>query len=75
MCLGLPVKIVKKKGTAAEVEIEGIRRQVNLLFTPEAKVGDYVLLHAGFAIQVLDDAEARESLELLKQLIESSETN
>jgi hydrogenase expression/formation protein HypC len=73
MCLGLPVKIVKKEGTAAEVEIEGVRRQANLLFTPEAKVGDYVLLHAGFAIQILDETEARESLELIKQLIESDE--
>jgi hydrogenase expression/formation protein HypC len=71
MCLAVPAKVIKKKGTEAEVEIGGVRREANLSFTPEAKVGEYVLLHAGFAMEVLDAREARERLELLKQILES----
>ncbi len=68
MCLGIPVKVIKKKGLAAEVEIEGVKRQANLTLRPEAKVGDYVLLHAGFAIEILDTREAQERLKLLHEM-------
>lgn len=65
MCLAVPVKIVEIEGTRATVDFAGNRRSASLMLVPEARVGDYVLLHAGFAITVLEEAEARESLRLL----------
>jgi len=68
MCLGIPVKVIKKSGQSAEVEVDGVKRQANLSLRPEVKVGDYVLLHAGFAIEVLDRKEAAIRLKLLRQM-------
>ncbi len=56
----------------AEVELGGVMRQVSLMLTPEARVGDYVLVHTGFAITVLGEEEAQETLALLAQLAEAS---
>ncbi len=49
-------------------EIAGVKRKVSIILTPEAKVGDYVLLHTGYAISVIDEAEANETLELLNEI-------
>ncbi len=68
MCVAVPVEILSIDGTEAEVNIEGIRRKASIYLTPEAKVGDYVLLHAGFAIRVVDEKEASETLALLRQI-------
>ena len=68
MCLAVPTRIVSIEGQEAEAEIGGVRRRVSVALTPEARAGDYVLIHAGFAISVLDEQEARESLELFKEL-------
>lgn len=54
------------------VEFGGVRKEIGLQLVPDAKVGDYVLLHAGFAIEKLDEGEARETLRLLEELIEVS---
>ena len=68
MCLAVPTRVVRIFGQEAEAEIGGVLRRVSLAFTPEARVGDYVLLHAGFAISVLDETSARESLDLLEEM-------
>ena len=73
MCLAVPVKIVSMDGDEAETEIAGVRRRVSLVLTPEAKVGDYVLLHTGYAIGVVDEAEAEETLKLLEEIASLSE--
>jgi hydrogenase expression/formation protein HypC len=73
MCLAVPVKIVSIDGDAAETEIAGVRRRVSIAFTPEAKVGDYVLLHTGYAISVIDESEAEETLKLLEEIASLSE--
>lgn len=65
MCLAVPTRVVRIEGDKAEAEIGGVARRVSLAFVPEARVGDYVLIHAGFAISVLDEESARESLDLL----------
>ena len=67
MCLGIPVKVVEKKDFLGIGEIGGVRREIDLRFLEDVKVGDYVILHAGFAIQKLDEKEARETLSLLKE--------
>jgi len=73
MCLAVPVKVVSIDGDEAETEISGVRRRVSIVFTPEAKVGDYVLLHTGYAIGVIDEAEAQETLKLLEEIANLSE--
>lgn len=68
MCLGIPAKIVKIANSVAEVELEGVRRKASLDLLEEAKVGDYVLLHAGFAIQKLSEKDARQTLAMLAEI-------
>jgi len=75
MCLAVPVKIVSIDGDEAEAEIAGVRRRVSIALTPEAKVGDYVLLHTGYAIGVIDEAEAEETLKLLEEIASLSEVH
>jgi len=70
MCLAIPALIKSIEGREAEVEIGGIGRRASLWLTPEANVGDYVLLHAGYAIAVVDEDEAQETLKLLEEMAE-----
>lgn len=72
MCLAVPLRITAIANDLATVEMGGVTRQVSLVLTPEAQVGDYVLVHAGFAINVLDEEEARETLALFAELEEAS---
>jgi hydrogenase expression/formation protein HypC len=73
MCLGIPGKIVSIAPTGlAEVDFSGVRREVSLMLCPEVEVGDYVLVHVGFAIQRLAPDEAQETLQLLDEFLEGS---
>ncbi|MBI4319843.1 MAG: HypC/HybG/HupF family hydrogenase formation chaperone [Chloroflexi bacterium] len=70
MCLGIPARIVSLgDGSGAEVEVGGVRREADLTLVPEARVGDYVLIHVGYAIQRIDEAAALETLRLLRQVL------
>jgi hydrogenase expression/formation protein HypC len=71
MCLAIPAQIKSIHSLEAEVEIGGVGRTISLWLTPEAQVGDYVYVHTGYAISVVDEAEALESLRLLKELAEN----
>jgi len=71
MCLAVPALITNIEGTMAEVELGGVETRISILFTPEAKVGDYVVLHAGYAINTLNTEEAQETLKLLEQLAQT----
>ena len=68
MCLGVPVKIIEKKGKEGIAEFKGVKRRISLELLDEVKVGDYVILHAGFAIQRLDKKEALETLKLFDEI-------
>jgi hydrogenase expression/formation protein HypC len=72
MCLGVPGKIVEKyeKGglLMAKVDFGGVFREACLTYVPEAQVGEYCIIHVGFAISLLSESEARETLDLLKQI-------
>ena len=70
MCLGIPGKVTEIDKNVAKVELGGLLREVSLDLCPEVSIGDYVLIHAGFAIQRLDEEEARETLDLLRQMAE-----
>lgn len=73
MCLAIPALIKRIEDKEAEAEIGGITRRISLWLTPEAKVGDYVLLHTGYAINILDQEEAEETLKLLQEIAEAAE--
>ena len=75
MCLAVPVKVVLIEGSEAKVEISGVKRRVSIMLTPEAKVGDYVLLHTGYAINVIDEAEALETLKILEEMASLDEVH
>ncbi|MCL0103615.1 HypC/HybG/HupF family hydrogenase formation chaperone [Dehalococcoidia bacterium] len=68
MCLAIPALIRTIEGQEAEADMGGISRRISLWLTPEAKVGDYVLIHTGYAISVLDQEEAEETLRLFEEI-------
>ena len=74
MCLAIPVQITSIDGTEAEVEFGGIAQKISVFLTPEARVGDYVLLHTGYAISVLDEEEAQETLRIFEEIALLGET-
>ena len=70
MCLAVPAQIVEREDMVATVDVGGVRRQVSMLLLPEAKIGDYVLIHAGFAMQQIDEEEAKLTWSLLQEMAE-----
>ena len=68
MCLAIPMRITQISGRAAVVELDGITRNIRVDLLDSAGLGDYVLVHAGVAIAVVDEAEALETLSLLRGL-------
>jgi hydrogenase expression/formation protein HypC len=68
MCLAIPVKLVEIKDHIGVVDIGGLKKECRLDLLPDAKIGDYVLLHAGFAIQKLDTQSAEETLKLFEEI-------
>ncbi|HOJ58973.1 MAG TPA: HypC/HybG/HupF family hydrogenase formation chaperone [bacterium] len=75
MCLGIPGKIVSISGEdplyrVGKIDFGGIRKEISLAYVPEAEVGNYVIVHAGFAISVIDEQEANEVFQYLKEMEE-----
>ena len=68
MCLAVPMRIAKIEGDTGELAEAGVIREVSLVLLPEAKIGDYVLVHAGFAIRLVDEDEAQKTLDLIKEI-------
>jgi hydrogenase expression/formation protein HypC len=78
MCLAVPGKILIIEGDdpvfrSGKVSFGGIVKQINLAYVPEAKIGDYVLVHVGFAISIIDEAEAQQVFDYLRQMGELAE--
>ena len=74
MCLAIPSKVVEIREKMATIDLSGVRREVSLLLLPEeAAVGDYVLVHAGFAIQRIDPEAAEEAMRLIKEIAEKED--
>ncbi len=73
MCLAIPMQLVERQELEGTVELGGVRRAVGLALCPEAEVGNFLLIHAGYAIGVVDEEEARETLALLEQVIDDME--
>jgi len=68
VCLAIPMRVKEKTGSVAQVEQRGLIQNVNIELVPDVNIGDYVLVHAGFAIQTIDAEWARESLMLWEKL-------
>jgi len=68
MCLAIPAKIIEIKNEMGTIDMEGTQREASLLLLEDARVGDYVIVHAGFAIHKIDENEAMESLKVLRQM-------
>ena len=66
MCLAIPSKIVKIENGVGTIDVDGVQRTASLLLVEDAAVGDYVIVHAGFALHKIDEAAAMESLRILK---------
>ena len=78
MCLAIPSKIIYLDNDMATIDVDGVQRQASLLLLEDAAVGDYVIVHAGFAIHKIDDATALETIQFLKEaaaLVEGGESN
>lgn len=73
MCLAIPMQIASIDGDMAVVDVAGTRRPVSVALLEAPHVGDYVLVHAGFAIRTIDEEEARETARLLNELVASAE--
>ncbi len=74
MCLAIPMEIKEINGNEAVAEAGGIRKNVRLDLIEGAEMGDYILIHTGFAIEKLDPEEARETLEIIKQVYRAGMT-
>ena len=67
MCLAIPSKITRIENEMATIDVDGVQRSASLMLLEDAAVGDYVIVHAGFAIKKLDEAAAMETIRLLKE--------
>jgi len=67
MCLAIPSKVVSIAENMATIDVDGVRRSVSLLLLEDVQIGDYVIVHAGFAINTIDEAAALETLQLLRE--------
>jgi hydrogenase expression/formation protein HypC len=74
MCLAIPARIVELEGDKAVVDAMGNRWRARTTLLPEASLGDLVLIHAGFAISLVDEAEAKETWELLREIDDFEQT-
>jgi len=68
MCLAVPMRVEKIEGSNAVVELAGVSKNISLGLLDDVKVGEYVIVHAGFAIQKVDEKEARETISLLEEM-------
>ena len=73
MCLAVPGKVISIEGEnslekTGKIDFSGIQKEVNLAYVPEAKIGDYVIVHAGFAISQVDEEEAKKTLEYMDEI-------
>jgi len=78
MCLGIPGKIIHISGDdlfyrMGKIDFGGIQKEISLAYVPEAKVGDYVIAHAGFAISIIDEEEARQVFAYLQEMEQLAE--
>ncbi len=75
MCLAIPSKVIEIMDDLAVIDVDGVQRKASLMLLDDVQVGDYVIVHAGYAISRLDEASARETLDLLREALAASDKN
>jgi hydrogenase expression/formation protein HypC len=75
MCLAVPMKVISRDQDSGIAEMSGVKKEVSFLMLPEAQLGDYVIVHAGFAIEKLNEEEALKTLELFKKMADLDPEN
>ena len=75
MCLAVPLRVVEMNGTNGVGEFDGVRRSVRLDFVPKVQLGDDVLVHAGFAIEVVDHEQAEEDRKMFRELMDGGQSD
>lgn len=73
MCLAVPLKLISVEGKTGVGEFDGVRRKVQLTFVPQAKEGDYVIVHAGFAIEIMDEEQAELDREAFREVTRAAQ--
>ncbi len=68
MCLAIPMKLIKIEGDKGEVELSGVKKEVSLKLLREVEIGDYLIIHAGFAIEKLNEEEAKKTLAIWEEM-------
>ena len=74
MCLAVPSKIVEIKEALATVDVDGVRREASLMLLEDVKIGDYVIIHAGFAISKVDEEIAKQALVDMRNMLDAVDT-
>ena len=75
MCLAVPMKVVSLQNGVGIAEMSGVKKEISFMMLPEAGIGDYVIVHAGFAIQKLNEEEAQKTLDLFKEMADLEDSN
>ncbi len=75
MCLGIPAKVLERNESAAVVELGGVRREISVMLIDDVSVGDWVIVHAGFAIEKLSESEAEQTLALFREIVDANEVH
>ncbi len=75
MCLGIPAKIMERNESAAVVELGGVRREISVMLIDDVAVGEWVIVHAGFAIEKLSEVEAEQTLALFREIADANEVH
>jgi hydrogenase expression/formation protein HypC len=71
MCVGVPAKVIEKNEYTALVDVMGTKTTVGIIFTPEVEIGDYVIVHAGQAMSIIDEEYAKQSVEEWRKLVDA----
>jgi hydrogenase expression/formation protein HypC len=67
MCLAIPGRLVQKEGTKGTVDLGGLNKEIDLTFVPEAEIGEWLIIHTGFGLEIISEQDAKETIELLQQ--------
>ena len=67
MCLAIPGKLVERKNELGIVDLGGVKKEISLSFLPDVKLGEWVLIHTGFALEKISEAEAQKTLEIVRE--------
>lgn len=75
MCLGIPAKVMERNESAAVVELGGVRREISVMLIDDVSVGEWVIVHAGFAIEKLSESEAEQTLAMFREIVDANEVH